>query len=101
MRKKNYKKGQFVYRRTLTLADKKKGQVDAQSVGQRLHRGSKPSSSSAQRDRRLMRYFFYGMPLKERMNICMLLAMCVLAMALGKCFPDKSNGESDMEKRKT
>ena len=87
MRKKNYKKGQFVYRRTLTLADKKKG--------------SRPSSSSAQRDRRLMRYFFYGMPLKERMNICMLLAMCVLAMALGKCFPDKSNGESDMEKRKT
>lgn len=87
MRKKNYKKGQFVYRRTLTLADKKKG--------------SNPSSSSAQRDYRLMYYFLHGMPLKERMNICMLLAMCVLAMALGKCFPDKSNGESDMEKRKT
>ena len=87
MRKKNYKKGQFVYRRTLTLADKKKG--------------SNPSSSSAQRDYRLMRYFFYGMPSKERMHICMLLAFCALAMALRKCFPDKSNGESDMEKRKT
>ena len=48
-----------------------------------------------------MHYFLHGMPLKERMNICMLLAMCVLAMALGKCFPDKSNGESDMEKRNT
>ena len=101
MRKKNFKKGPFVYRRTLTLADKKKGQVDAQSVGQRLHRGSKPSSSSAQSDRRLMRYFLYGMPSKQRMHICMLLAFCALAMALGKCFPDKSNEESDMEKRKT
>ena len=101
MRKKNFKKGPFVYRRTLTLADKKKGQVDAQSVGQRLHRGSKPSSSSAQRDRRLMRYFLYGMPSKQRMHICMLLAFCALAMALGKFFPDKSNEESDMEKRNT
>ena len=87
MRKKNFKKGPFVYRRTLTLADKKKG--------------SKPSSSSAQRDRRLVHYFLYGMPSKQRMHICMLLAFCALAMALGKFFPDKSNEESDMEKRKT
>jgi hypothetical protein len=40
-----------------------------------------------------MRYFFYGMPSKERMHICMLLAFCALAMALRKFFPDKSNEE--------
>lgn len=86
MRKKNYKKGQFVYRRTLTLADKKKG--------------SNPSSS-ALRDRRLMHYFLHGMPSKERMHICMLFGVCVFFMALVKGLPEIFSEESDMGKRNT
>ena len=85
MRKKNFKKGPFVYRRTLTLADKKKG--------------SNPSSS-ARRDRRLMHYFLHGMPSKERMHICMLFGVCVFFMALVKSLPEIFSDELDMRKKK-
>lgn len=86
MRKMNYKKGQYVYRRTLTLADKKKR--------------SNPSSSSARSNYLIMRQLFHGIPAKRRREIFMLFGVCVFFMALVKSLPEIFSEESDMGKKK-
>ena len=85
MRKKNYKKGQIAYRRTMTLADKKKR--------------SNQSLSSLRSNTLFMRHLLHEMPAKRRREIFILFGVCVFFMALVKSLPEIFTDELDMEKR--
>lgn len=86
MSKKNYKKGQYVYKRTLTLADKKKR--------------SNPSSFTVRSNYLFMRQLLYGLPAKRRREIFMLFGVCVFFMALAKNLPEFFSDGLDMRKTK-
>lgn len=84
MRKKNYKKGQFVYKRTLTLADKKK----------RLN-----PSSTVRSNYLFMRQLLHGIPPKRRREFFILFGVCVFFMALVKSLPEIFSDELDLGKK--